>query len=758
MIAGTGATRRRNRSSSAAVGRRGTTRVRWTVPIVVAVLAALPLGPGTASALGPPRVADGKLNDWVGAPTMLAGRSQISKGELIYTDYLYDDYGPDVNGIPDQPQFRSTLAPKAGDYGYPDDPARYGYNAADLRELRVAVDGDALHALIALQTMKASDASIATIAIDTDGNAATGSGAWPNGAGVTTPGADRFVTVWGAGARLTTAAGAATPLHAGTNTDANAFEVDVPRSLLGPLSSQARVWVGVGLFAAGGGYRPVQSGATAVYDLGFQGAETYSLTSHWSDERQSAALAGGGLSAFAGSLPTGTLVQGGTRPFQFVPGYYNRVFRSDYTYGEGIVLKQPTAPPGSASGTADPQFLGRFQPYGIYIPKGYDPARRTPLLLDGHSLDVNLNEYAAVGPNQFPQLGDDRGSIIITPLARGIDTWYLDAGLIDVFEAWRDTKRVYNADPDRTSITGYSMGGYMTYRLGLLMPDAFARASVYVGPPAYYQWPYPLPVQSTPFWQLRGNTNLIVDNGLNLPVEINHGNADELVPISGVVQQANTFKAAGNPYRFYHHVGDDHFSFILNNQWQHTRAWLGAPAASRNLSPVRVRYKRYPSMDLPQAGLVFDGAYWVDELEVRSAPGVGSFGRVDAKTFALGGREPQLVDEGTTPYVPGQGGVSPATVTGQHYVDGAPILRRNAFTAKLTNLSSLLFLSGRMGLDPSRQVTATLSGDGSTRLRFSGRWPTQLTATVDGSPCRPARARAGRSSMHRCLRASSTSW
>jgi predicted esterase len=708
--------------------------MRMTVPIATVALAA-PFALGTAAAQGSTsHLADGSLGDWVGKPTMLAGRSQISKGELVYTDYLYDDYGPDVDHAPNSPQFRSALAPKSGDYGYPDDPDRYGYNAADLRELRIAVDRDAVHALVALQTMKVADASIATIAIDADGNPATGSGSWPDGAQLRTPGADHFITVWGTGARLTDAAGHRSSLHEATNTDANAFEVDVPRGLMGTLSNQAKVWVGVGLAASDGTYMNRQAGATPVYDIGFQGAETYGYNSQWSDQRQSAALAGGDISDFAGSLPTQVLVKGQTRPFQLVPGYYNRIFRSGYSYGEGITLKQPAPSPEGVAGTADPEFLGPFQPYGLYIPQGYDRRQPTPLLLDGHSLDVNLNEYKAVGFNQLSQLGDERGSIIITPLARGIDTWYLDAGLIDVFEAWRDAKAAYNTDADRTSITGYSMGGYMTYRLGLLMPDAFARAAVYVGPPAYYHWDYPLPVESTPYWQVRGNTNLIVDNGLDLPFEINHGNADELVPISGVVQQANTFKAAGDPYRFYHHVSDDHLSFILTNQWQHTRDWLGVPAARRNLSPVRVRYKRYPSMDLPHANLVFDGAYWIDAMVVRNAPSVDSFGEVNATTFALGGNQPTLVDEGTTTYLPGQGGSSPATVTGQHYADGAPIQRRNSFEATLTNLRSLLFLTGRMGLDPNQQVTATLSGDGTTVLRFSGAWPANLTATVDGSP------------------------
>src|SRR6476661_9715084 len=89
--------------------------------------------------------ADGRASDWVGRPTMLAGRAQLSRGELIYTDYLYDDYGPDLDGVPNAPAFRSKLAYTSGDYRYPSDEKRYGNNAADLREMRLAINHRALH-------------------------------------------------------------------------------------------------------------------------------------------------------------------------------------------------------------------------------------------------------------------------------------------------------------------------------------------------------------------------------------------------------------------------------------------------------------------------------------------------------------------------------------------------------------------------------------------------------------------------------------
>ncbi len=694
---------------------RGARRAAAATAAIAALAVLSPAAAQAAPRKAAPHRADGRLSDWVGRPTMLAGRSQISRGELIYTDYLYDDYGPDLDGTPNQTAFRCLFAPTSGDYRYPADEARYGNNAADLRELRIALDRRSLHTLVALQTLKARNAAVAEIAIDADGRTSTGSGAWPDGAGLTTPGADRFITITATGARLTDGSGAVHRLRHGTNMKLNFLEADVPRRLLGPLSKNARLWVAVGLEGAGGGFLEQTPGQTAAFDVGFQGEEGYGLVSQWSDQHQSAALADGDISALGRRLSPRALQAGASRRFKPAPGFYNRIFRSRFSYGEGISLKQ-----GSLPGTPDPMFRGRYQPYALFIPQGYRPGHRTPLLIDGHSLDVNLNEYKAIGFRQLTQLGDERHSLIVTPLARGTDTWYLDSGLVDVFEAWRDVRRFYGADPERTALTGYSMGGYLTYRLGLLMPDAFTRASVYVGPPAYYYWPYPLPLQSTPEWQVPGNTNLIVDNGLNLPFEVNHGNMDELVPVAGVVHQTDSLRAAGDPYRFYHHFSDDHNSFIVAaNQWPHTRDWLGGPGLRRNLSPVRVRYKRYPSMDLKRAGLHFDGAYWVDGMVVRHATQPADFGEIDATTEALGRKPPTLIDEGTSLYT-GPTGVSPATVTGQHYEPGAAAAKRNAFTAKLTNLKSLLFRTGRMGLDTGRPISAELTGDGTTALRFSG--------------------------------------
>lgn len=665
--------------------------------------------------------ADGDLSEWRGKPTGLSGQSVTSLGELIHTDWLYDDHGPDLDGIVGMPQFRSVLAPVRGDYVYPDRPDRYGYNAADLRELRIAADRRALHLAISLQTMKVADAAIVMVALDGDRSEETSVPEWPDGAGIRTRGPERFITAWGTGARLTTPKGSA-PLRTAVNLRENAIEVSVSHRALGTTEKKVRAWVVTGLNDGRGRFREQEPGATAVFNAGFRAEEEFPrFDGAWSENRQATILARADVSDFARTVNLSRLRRGRSdRPRPPRPGYYNRVFRSRLDYGEGIVPKTGVTGDGEGNpaGTADPMFLSPHQPYSLYVPRGYDPGRRHPLTLIGHSLDVNHNMYRVDGPRSLRQLGDERGALLITPLARGTDTWYLDSGLVDVLEAWDDVRANYAVDDERTSITGYSMGGYMTYRLGLLMPDRFARASVYVGPPAYYFWPYPLELQSSPEWEVPGNTNRIVENARNLPYEIVHGNADELVPVAGVQHQADTFREKGNPYRFFRHSGDDHFSFIVNDEWARTRDWLGDFARERN--PGEVVYKRYPSMDLPGRGLVFDGAYWVDGIAVRDAGEPADFGLVEATSFALagnGGRARELAPEA----VPGP--TTPGTLTGQVREPGEPIAGSNGFEARLTNVSGLRFLVERMGLDTRRPIAVRVESDGPTRIALHGRFP-----------------------------------
>jgi dienelactone hydrolase len=709
----------------------------------------LALSGGAGVAAAAPHQADGNLSEWIGKPTMLAGETAISRGELIYTDYLYDDYGADLDNKGNQPRFRGLLAPTRGDYRYPENSDRYGYNAADIRELRVAADANELHLLVFLQTMKVRDAAAVTLAIDRDKNPNTGR-AWPDGVGIDKPGAGVFVTFWGTGGWVSTTHGPREPLLSQrVNLDRNAIEVDVPwESLPGVRGRNVRLHLVSGLAnAEARRYRTVPSGdptptapgggaagSTAAFDVAFDADEVFTRItgSHWGEERQSKVLVARNVSELGRDVDLHALENGASQSFAPTPGrFYNRIFRSAKSYGEGIELKN-----GSAGGSPDSQFLSRFQPYGLYIPSDYQPGTRTPLLLMGHSLDVNHNEYKAVSPNLFNQLGEDRSSLVFTPLARGMDTWYINSGFFDVLEAWDDVKANYSVDPLRTHISGYSMGGYMSYRIGLLMPDRFATSTPYVGPPAYQIWVPPSPPQPPGEFQFVGNSNHIVTNALNLPFEINAGGADELVPPEGPQEQARTFRELGRPHRFYFYPNADHFFLILSDEWGHTRDFL-TQHEPLNPNPIEIAFRRFPAMDLPGLGLRFDGAYWADRMVVRSpsdscSPGAAcqtEFGQIDAVTFARGGNRTRP-QEHSSAY---PGPPAPATVTGIDRVPDSAIVKRNGFEAKLVNLARVALDVGRMGIDPARRVGGALTGDGPTTLTLVGRFP-PVDATLDGQP------------------------
>ena len=83
----------------------------------------------------------------------------------------------------------------------------------------------------------------------------------------------------------------------------------------------------------------------------------------------------------------------------------------------------------------------------------------------------------------------------MTPAGRGPDGWYYDRAGADTFEVWADVARHYALDPDVTSIAGYSMGGYGTYKLATQFPDLFAKGQPTVGPPGLGVWVPPNPPQ-----------------------------------------------------------------------------------------------------------------------------------------------------------------------------------------------------------------------------------------------------------------------
>ncbi len=126
------------------------------------------------------------------------------------------------------------------------------------------------------------------------------------------------------------------------------------------------------------------------------------------------------------------------------------------------------------------------QPYGLIVPKGYDPVKpsRLDVVLHGSTRPVGMSELRFIarfdegdGENPSPP---EHPFIELHPLGR-VENCYRWAGETDVFEAIEDVCERYNIDRNRIVLRGMSMGASGTWHLGLKHPDRFAALGPYCG-------------------------------------------------------------------------------------------------------------------------------------------------------------------------------------------------------------------------------------------------------------------------------------
>lgn len=633
----------------------------------------------------------GVPTSWVGDPTLISGTSRYDAGEWIYTDFVYDDYGAD--STPAGQANVVSLASTAGDFRYPSGPSFAG-NAADIVEVRtqLSADGSDVEVRVLLQTL----IDPAEVAIRVEAN------------GVTS---------------------IATVQNAIIDAIANTVEFAIPG---GGLGNTLSLNIGAGLHDKNGGLRAGVPGSGRVttneittggpsnnrlFDVAFNTHQLEGRGGAWNEDVQSRLLQSGDLAPFTQSIDLNLLRANATTTLPAQSGYFVRLFESRQNLGEGM-------------GSAFPQYLGKWQPYAVWVPNGYDPAKATPLFLSLHSLSVHHNQYRG-GPSPsasyktfYEQFDAGIGAVVVTPLGRGPDGWYEDQGLVDVLEVWSDALKRYNINRERVFVGGYSMGGYGTYRLSTLMPDSFASAVSIVGPPANGIWAWPAPPtggEGNP-----DNTRPQLENTRHVPFWITHGVADELVPVTGVVNQAGRLAELGHEYRLAVHPAEDHFGFVFKDNWSREAAWFAAHA-TRVKDPERVTFKlrkaSWATASSPHASTILsqvdalaqevgarlDAAYWVDDIVASGASDIT--GVVDLTSEGISRRQVGQFPITTI----GTNGPSPHTLTGQYRVWAQlPVI--DVLRGRLSKVSSLTIDVGRAGLSNSPSIS--ISSDMPATITF----------------------------------------
>ena len=597
---------------------------------------------------GGPPAARARVDGTCNEKSWVAGSVDLCGGTLVYRDYVYDDYGAD-SGQP-----ASGLSDPEGDG--PQD------NVADLVALRLRVEGQSLHVSFELNTLFDDSVTVGALAIDTDGDESTGGGQW-GPLPVSSKG-------WEVLARIDR-----------RDPVSNRIEGTIPMPPGARWGVQALTAVGL-----------------EVRNVAFRGTDE---TGTWWDEAQAAALGDGDISAFRHEVSVSDLSGGVTRPAVLEPGLHERVYTSQFTVPPGEGLGEVFGRNGDGNFSQSFKYLGKYQPYGVYVPDQPGP-HGIQLALHGYS----ANHSSLVASDGMQQrMGEDVNRIVVVPLGRGEAGYYSDYSERDVLDVLADLEANYPIDVDRVFAGGYSMGGYGTLRFATLYPDRFAGYTNWVGFTGDC-------MNGTPFkgacpTGAVGNVIDFVGNLRHVPGTNWYAGADELVWLHTGVGLNDAMGAAGIPYVYYLHPVAEHFTPGVLDDWGKEAAYT--KDLVRVSRPARVTYRTDLSLGNAALGIAHDKAYWVSGLRGREEGYVD----VDLLSSGCGGSEPVL-----SPTLGGGPDPVPYVAQGAEVTGHRDVAQANRLEGTVSNVAAVKVDAGSACLSPAA-VAYKLTTDGPVTLTLS---------------------------------------
>lgn len=659
---------------------------------------------------------------------LIGGSEAYVDGVFVWTDYAYDDRGPNLDALDGGDRTQSQFA--GGDVSYP--PEAEPGNAADLIQLQIGLTEEgAVQIRAILETLVDPSLPVLGVAFDTDNDSSTGSRSLPGGRWLVdgSLGTDLLVVVSLAGAELQRYVDSrwrvVANFGAQVDADTNLMETTIPVTEANPGRATWRAFAAVGINAGNGSW---VDGGSSIYDLAFVGDE---LLVRWQENKQSDILAGAlDASEAAATIDFGRLVDGSETLPSLQPGFHTFLYHSALKLAEGIVFEDD-----------NPVFLGPYQPYAVYIPPTLPHPAPAALFL--HGLDQNhlgsvfappgqtylgtgraLSEDPYLLPNFAPDGFDfPPPTLQFYPLGRGEALYYRGIAHQDVLDVIDDAMRRFEIDPNRVSLQGASMGGIGAYRIGSLNPDRWSAVVPLIG----YQETALLPLSQ---------------NLLNVPVRQINGAIDPLIPQELADASAARLELLGFDYRYWlaANRGHEAGAFIYDCVFDQVAQLV------RNPNPWRILYVLDPRLiDVnPETGvdLRFDSAYWVSGIAARDPNDLAT---IDARSNAVPHDQPMLehIDATYDNFEQGRDlcGLNPDVRTGETWheqgivsIAGPSVPTSNDLSATFANVATVTFDLRRAAMRTHETGMIDFSTDGDVSVTLTG-FPARKEVTIgDASP------------------------
>jgi acetyl esterase/lipase len=189
---------------------------------------------------------------------------------------------------------------------------------------------------------------------------------------------------------------------------------------------------------------------------------------------------------------------------------------------------------------------GMLMPYRVYVPSAYERTRKFPLVILLHG--ANSDENTLMNSGVVQRAAERSGYIVAAVNGRGPFGGYRkDNGAEkDVFDVLALMQKYYNIDENRIFLSGHSMGGMGTWRIGLEFRDRFAAIAPSAG------------TRDT------AEQDAQLASGRKIPILLSCGGQDTIVPCAAHVAVYRKLKAAGYPTKIVEYPEDTHWTVFTS--------------------------------------------------------------------------------------------------------------------------------------------------------------------------------------------------